>query len=135
MLLCHLPKDLLNNSTLAAQQCSGDLAPDAVCIALCPNTDLAGIGVRLAFYMQSFFNSESNDPLHVGPTCRVAKRSVISSAGDIFATRFSTNSMGKHPADSCAHHCGHCPEDPESSDDDIASRYLGPEVRKRVSIQ
>ncbi|KAI0698128.1 hypothetical protein BC835DRAFT_691448 [Cytidiella melzeri] len=49
--------DLQNNGTaLQALCCAGILNDPAQC-AICPNTDLAGIGVRVAFYMQSIVNA------------------------------------------------------------------------------
>lgn len=49
------PSTLLTNQTLAAVVCS---TSNDVCTAICANTDLAGIGVRVAFYAQSAINSE-----------------------------------------------------------------------------
>ncbi|KAG8956109.1 hypothetical protein FRC03_010953, partial [Tulasnella sp. 419] len=41
--------------TIAAQYCACDDA--AECYGICPNPDLAGIGVRVAFYFQSIANA------------------------------------------------------------------------------
>jgi len=49
-----LSSDLLGNQTLAALECSGN---QTTCSAICANTDLAGIGVRVAFYAQSVMNA------------------------------------------------------------------------------
>jgi len=55
--LCKQPESVLNNGTFQALQCSGGFnATYAPCI-ICPNTDFAGVGVRAAFYVQSFFNT------------------------------------------------------------------------------
>ncbi|CCL99762.1 uncharacterized protein FIBRA_01784 [Fibroporia radiculosa] len=54
---CNLPASVLNNNTLQAQQCtSGTVLPGETC-TICPNTDIAGVGVRAAFYVQSLFNT------------------------------------------------------------------------------
>ena len=47
----------LDNTTLQALCCAG-LLNDATQCAICPNPDLAGIGVRVAFYLQCLVNSE-----------------------------------------------------------------------------
>ena len=54
---CNVSPDILQNATLAALQCSQE--QDGDCVALCPNPDISGIGVRSAFYIQSFMNSKS----------------------------------------------------------------------------
>ncbi|KIO28114.1 hypothetical protein M407DRAFT_231387, partial [Tulasnella calospora MUT 4182] len=43
------------NSTIQALYCAADDYPE--CFGLCPNPDLSGIGVRIAFYSQSFMNA------------------------------------------------------------------------------
>ena len=54
---CNVSSDILQNATLAALQCSQE--QDGDCVALCPNPDISGVGVRSAFYIQSFMNSKS----------------------------------------------------------------------------
>ncbi|KAG8863339.1 hypothetical protein FRB96_008831 [Tulasnella sp. 330] len=44
-----------SNSTIEAAYCAANDFP--YCLGLCPNTDLAGIGVRLAFYLQAAMNA------------------------------------------------------------------------------
>lgn len=57
--LCKQDPSVLKNTTLQAAQCVANtgLGNNHTCI-ICPNTDLAGVGVRAAFYAQSLFNSE-----------------------------------------------------------------------------
>ncbi|KAG8899191.1 hypothetical protein FRB99_006883 [Tulasnella sp. 403] len=43
------------NATLQAAYCATDNFPS--CLGICPNPDLSGVGVRAAFYMQSFMNA------------------------------------------------------------------------------
>ncbi|PIL34876.1 hypothetical protein GSI_02663 [Ganoderma sinense ZZ0214-1] len=52
---CNVSSDILQNATLNALQCSQD--QDGSCVALCPNPDISGVGVRSAFYIQSFMNT------------------------------------------------------------------------------
>ncbi|KAI0671246.1 hypothetical protein C8Q78DRAFT_1131643 [Trametes maxima] len=54
---CRLDPDTLQNATLAALVCSAPPSDPSACIAICPNPDLAGVGVRTAFYLQSFMNA------------------------------------------------------------------------------
>ncbi len=54
---CNVSSDTLQNATLAALQCSQE--QDGSCVALCPNPDISGVGVRSAFYIQSLMNSKS----------------------------------------------------------------------------
>ncbi|TCD66843.1 hypothetical protein EIP91_000797 [Steccherinum ochraceum] len=54
--MCSLSSDILGNQTLAALVCSGDPA-SLDCTGICANPDLAGIGVRVAFYAQSVMNT------------------------------------------------------------------------------
>ncbi|KAG8986978.1 hypothetical protein FRB94_002316 [Tulasnella sp. JGI-2019a] len=44
-----------SNATIEAAYCASNDFPS--CLGLCPNTDLAGIGVRLAFYLQAAMNA------------------------------------------------------------------------------
>ncbi|KAI0738827.1 hypothetical protein C8Q80DRAFT_212488 [Daedaleopsis nitida] len=53
---CNLPSDILTNATLSANICGAASAGDK-CVAICPNADLSGVGVRSAFYIQSFMNT------------------------------------------------------------------------------
>lgn len=53
--MCDQLASVLNNSTTQALCCIGTSVD---CVAICPNQDLAGIGVRIAFYLQSFMNGE-----------------------------------------------------------------------------
>lgn len=55
-ILASNASSLLTNQTLAALVCSASNL--VACTAICANTDLAGIGVRIAFYLQSAMNSE-----------------------------------------------------------------------------
>ena len=55
---CNVTSDLLQNATLAAVTCSQDPNDNSTCIALCPNADITGVGVRTAFYVQSLMNSK-----------------------------------------------------------------------------
>ena len=48
---CPLGQEAL----LVAMYCTGKLQTNT-CPGICPNGDLEGIGVRLAFYAQSFIN-------------------------------------------------------------------------------
>lgn len=56
--LCKASRLVLSNVTLKADQCLANMDPtsNGPCI-ICPNTDLAGIGVRIAFYAQTFLNT------------------------------------------------------------------------------
>ena len=45
-----------NTTLLQSLTCGGLLSQ--TCIAICPNQDLAGIGVRVAFYFQSLVTGE-----------------------------------------------------------------------------
>ena len=54
---CNVSSDILQNATLAALQCAEE--QDGLCVALCPNPDISGVGVRSAFYVQSLMNSKS----------------------------------------------------------------------------
>ena len=53
--MCNIQPSVLNNDTLQALVCAGLITE---CGAICPNPDLAGIGVRVAFYLQSALNGE-----------------------------------------------------------------------------
>ena len=53
---CNTSSVTLQNSTLAALECSQE--QNGTCVALCPNPDISGVGVRSAFYIQSFMNSK-----------------------------------------------------------------------------
>ncbi|GBE85478.1 hypothetical protein SCP_0706650 [Sparassis crispa] len=53
---CSVPCSILTNGTLSALQCSSSNSAYG-CSAICPNTDLAGLGVRAAFYGQSVLNT------------------------------------------------------------------------------
>lgn len=62
----------INNAKVQALCCAGVWTEPTQC-ALCPNPDLAGIGVRVAFYLQSFVNGASAacaHPAHAGLTHR-----------------------------------------------------------------
>ncbi|KAI1789949.1 hypothetical protein LXA43DRAFT_1150765 [Ganoderma leucocontextum] len=52
---CNVSSDILQDATSAAFQCS--LPQNGTCVALCPNADVAGVGVRTAFYVQSVMNT------------------------------------------------------------------------------
>ncbi|KZT12241.1 uncharacterized protein LAESUDRAFT_754731 [Laetiporus sulphureus 93-53] len=54
--LCNVSSSLLNNNLTQALECNVGGTPTNQCI-ICPNTDIAGIGVRVAFYAQSLFNT------------------------------------------------------------------------------
>ena len=57
---CNFPQ-ALNGTALtnvAAFICNGVPDDSAQCVAICPNADLSGIGVRIALYIQSCLNSE-----------------------------------------------------------------------------
>ncbi|RPD56700.1 hypothetical protein L226DRAFT_537871 [Lentinus tigrinus ALCF2SS1-7] len=54
---CNLSPDILSNQTLAALVCSAPPDDTSACIAICPNADLSGVGVRSAFYIQSSLNT------------------------------------------------------------------------------
>ncbi|EJU00576.1 hypothetical protein DACRYDRAFT_100710 [Dacryopinax primogenitus] len=61
-LLSNLSQDegfaaLLNDSSLQALYCSGAGGDTGSICAICANTDIAGIGVRVAFYAQAIFNA------------------------------------------------------------------------------
>ncbi|KAJ3549372.1 hypothetical protein NM688_g5182 [Phlebia brevispora] len=47
----------LNNGTVQAFVCGGGDYSTDVCLGICPNPDIMGIGVRLAFYIQSCVNT------------------------------------------------------------------------------
>lgn len=55
---CNQTQAILSDATQAASTCSASNDVIATCIAICPNADLAGVGVRTAFYLQSVMNSE-----------------------------------------------------------------------------
>ena len=71
---CHLPSSVLEESTTSALYCS---QPVAQCLAICANTDISGIGVRVAFYAQSvisgiyalFFLFPRINDLSTSPSC------------------------------------------------------------------
>ncbi|TBU42273.1 hypothetical protein BD309DRAFT_963385 [Dichomitus squalens] len=54
---CNISSDILQNATLAAVTCSQEPNINSQCIALCPNADFTGVGVRTAFYVQSLMNT------------------------------------------------------------------------------
>ncbi|KAI8986292.1 hypothetical protein BD414DRAFT_546366 [Trametes punicea] len=54
---CPLPAQTLANATLAALVCSASPDDPSSCVAICPNPDIAGVGVRSAFYLQSVMNT------------------------------------------------------------------------------
>ncbi|KAI9068732.1 hypothetical protein FKP32DRAFT_1641846 [Trametes sanguinea] len=54
---CQLPSQTLQNATLAALVCSAPSDDPSSCVAICPNPDIAGVGVRSAFYLQSIMNT------------------------------------------------------------------------------
>ncbi|KAI0629929.1 hypothetical protein C8Q77DRAFT_1064531 [Trametes polyzona] len=54
---CQQSPDVLQNATLAALVCSAPPDDPSACVAICPNADLAGVGVRTAFYLQSVMNT------------------------------------------------------------------------------
>ncbi|OBZ71733.1 hypothetical protein A0H81_08882 [Grifola frondosa] len=54
--MCTISSTLLNNATWAALVCSSSDS-SSPCSAICANPDLSGIGVRVAFYLQSFLNT------------------------------------------------------------------------------
>ncbi|KIP02978.1 hypothetical protein PHLGIDRAFT_130428 [Phlebiopsis gigantea 11061_1 CR5-6] len=65
-LLADLGSNFLGNTTgniLQAITCGGLLGSD-FCTAICPNQDLAGIGVRVAFYFQSLDLAEHRKVVH-----------------------------------------------------------------------
>jgi hypothetical protein len=49
--------DLKANTSLVALYCSCTESVDR-CLGICANPDLAGVGVRIAFYAQSVMNGE-----------------------------------------------------------------------------
>ncbi|KAH9919156.1 uncharacterized protein BXZ73DRAFT_92098 [Epithele typhae] len=53
---CNQTLQVLQDSSLAAAICSVSESSEQ-CTAICPNPDLSGIGVRVAFYLQSFLNT------------------------------------------------------------------------------
>ncbi|OSX57088.1 hypothetical protein POSPLADRAFT_1174552 [Postia placenta MAD-698-R-SB12] len=56
---CGVSQSILNNDTYQALQCAAGQSISRIgtsCI-VCPNSDIAGVGVRAAFYIQSLFNS------------------------------------------------------------------------------
>ncbi|KAI0775612.1 hypothetical protein BD413DRAFT_280050 [Trametes elegans] len=54
---CQQSLDVLQNDTLAALVCSADPSDTSLCVAICPNADISGVGVRTAFYLQSIMNT------------------------------------------------------------------------------
>ena len=54
---CNISPDLLQDPLTAAQVCAST-DDTTSCVAICPNEDISGVGVRSAFYIQSFMNSE-----------------------------------------------------------------------------
>ncbi|OJT02168.1 hypothetical protein TRAPUB_7283 [Trametes pubescens] len=54
---CNQTSTILSDATLAALTCSASNDTLSQCIAICPNADLAGVGVRTAFYLQSVMNT------------------------------------------------------------------------------
>lgn len=57
--MCSLARSNITDSLRQALCCSASGVVTDVECAICPNQDLAGIGVRLAFYVQSFLNGKS----------------------------------------------------------------------------
>ena len=55
---CTVPPQILQNGTLAALVCAAPPDDPSQCIAICPNPDISGVGVRSAFYLQSVMNSK-----------------------------------------------------------------------------
>ncbi|KAF9810508.1 hypothetical protein IEO21_06869 [Rhodonia placenta] len=56
---CGVSQSILNNDTYQALQCVAGQPISGIgtsCI-ICPNSDIAGVGVRAAFYIQSLFNT------------------------------------------------------------------------------
>ena len=58
---CLQTQAFLQNETIQANMCSPSTNFTMVqsCPAICPNADISGIGVRVAFYFQSLINSKS----------------------------------------------------------------------------
>ncbi|KAI0655457.1 hypothetical protein C8Q70DRAFT_923626 [Cubamyces menziesii] len=54
---CTVPPQILQNGTLAALVCAAPPDDPSQCIAICPNPDISGVGVRSAFYLQSVMNT------------------------------------------------------------------------------
>ena len=56
----------ITSEVLSALVCSGanlaDIGLNDSCVAICPNPDLSGIGVRTAFYIQSVINGKRTLP-------------------------------------------------------------------------
>ncbi|CDO72293.1 hypothetical protein BN946_scf184970.g145 [Trametes cinnabarina] len=54
---CQLSPQTLQNATLAALVCAAPPDDPCPCVAICPNPDISGVGVRSAFYLQSVMNT------------------------------------------------------------------------------
>ncbi|KIO27520.1 hypothetical protein M407DRAFT_23209 [Tulasnella calospora MUT 4182] len=50
-------REATNNTALQALYCHANVNFHPECFGLCPNPDLSGIGVRIAFYSQAFMNA------------------------------------------------------------------------------